>query len=349
MNDFLIYGCNGYTGRLICELAYKKGLKPILAGRNEVEVSQLAQKYEWDYLVFALNDSVALKAALENVKMILHCAGPFQHTMQPVYDACLKTKTHYVDITGELSVFEYLKACGQKAAGEGIMLLPGAGFDVVPSDCLAAWLANKLPNAEQLNLALYSPGGKLSHGTANTVIENIGEGGKIRVDGLLKKVRHAYDTKTFDFGFAVRKGVTIPWGDVSTAYTSTGIKNIRVYNCAPISVQRGMKLANYLGWLLSAPLIQSFLKKRLKKKVFGPSTEERAANKSYILGEVTAKGKKVSGLLEMPDGYSLTASTAINITEKIIAGNFTPGYQTPSSAYGSELIMELENVKRKLL
>ena len=194
MKDILIYGCYGYTGKLICELLKDSRYQIILAGRDAEKVAAMAASYQWEGRSFTLDDEETLCSTLSEVKMTIHCAGPFQHTAQPMLAACIKTGTHYTDITGELNVFEYAAQLNSKAALSGVMILPGTGFDVVPSDCLSNWLYNKMPDADSLTLALYSPDGKLSHGTARTVIENIGEGGKIRENGELKKspARMAY-------------------------------------------------------------------------------------------------------------------------------------------------------------
>jgi short subunit dehydrogenase-like uncharacterized protein len=344
--NFLIYGANGYTGELITRYAVERGLKPILAGRNEAAIKALAEEYRSEFRVFSLDDAAKLDAALDEVAMVIHCAGPFSLTSRQMGEACLRTKTHYTDITGEIAVFEACAAADQKAKDAGIMIMPGVGFDVVPSDCLALHLKNRLPTATHLTLGWYGMG-RMSHGTQATMTMNVGKGGAVRRDGKIMPVPAAWRTREIDFGNGVVKtGVTIPWGDVSTAYHSTGIPNIEVYTVAPASAIKAMKLSRYLGWLMATGPVQKYLQSKIKPG--GPSDEERAKGKTLLWGEASDDdGNRVESRMQCPEGYTVTALAALNLTEKILAGNFTTGFQTPAKAYGADLILEIDGVERQ--
>lgn len=344
-NNFLIYGANGYTGELITRFAAEHGLRPILAGRNEAKISELAGKYGFEYRVFSLDDNAKLDAALQEVDMVLHCAGPFSITSVPMVNACLRNKKHYTDITGEISVFETCAAMGKKAVEAGIMIMPGVGFDVVPSDCLAMHLKNRLPSATHLTLAWYGMG-RMSHGTQATMTMNVGRGGAIRKDGKITPVPAGWKTREIDLGEVRRTGVTIPWGDVSTAFHSTGIPNIEVYTVVPPSALKMMKTTRYIGWLMAMGFVQKYLQRNIPPG--GPSDEERAKGKTLMWGEASdAEGNRVEARQQGPEGYTLTAHAALNIAEKILARNFKPGFQTPAKAYGADLILEIEGTARQ--
>lgn len=343
---FLIYGANGYTGELITRFAADRGMKPIIAGRNEAAIKSIAEKYGFEYRTFALDETEKLDAALNEVAMVLHCAGPFSLTSKAMGEACLRTKTHYTDITGEIAVFEACAAADQKAKDAGIMVMPGVGFDVVPSDCLAMHLKDRLPSATNLTLAWYGLG-RMSHGTQATMTMNVGKGGAVRRDGKIMPVPAAWRTREIDFGNGVVKtGVTIPWGDVSTAYHSTGIPNIEVYSVIPGDGVRLMKISRYLGWLLATKFVQKYLQRNIPPG--GPNDHERMRGKTLLWGEATDDdGNRVEARMQAPEGYTVTAVAALNIAEKIMAGNFTPGYQTPAKAYGADLILEIPGVERQ--
>lgn len=342
---FLIYGANGYTGELITRYAVERGMKPLLAGRNAIAIEELAKKHHLDYRVFALDETARLDAALQEVDMVLHCAGPFSITSRTMVEACLRNKKHYTDITGEISVFESMAALDDKAKASEIMVMPGVGFDVVPSDCLARHLKDRLPSATHLSLAFYGVG-RISHGTQATMTMNVGRGGAIRKDGKITPVTAAWKSREIDFGEVKKLGVTIPWGDVSTAYYSTGIPNIEVFTVMPKQNLKMLKLSRYIGWLLATKPLQDYLQKQIPAG--GPSDEERAKGKTLLWGEASdLNGNRVVSRMQGPEGYTITALAALNIAQKILDGNFQPGFQTPAKAYGADLVLEIDGVTRQ--
>jgi len=225
------------------------------------------------------------------------------------------------------------------------MVMPGVGFDVVPSDCLARHLKDRLPTATHLSLAFYGVG-RLSHGTAATMTMNVGKGGAIRKDGKITSVKAAWKTRDIDFGEVTKTAVTIPWGDVSTAFYSTGIPNIEVFTVVPPSNLKMMKMSRYLGWLLATAPVQRYLQKKIPAG--GPSDAEREKGKTLMWGEASdGNGNIVEARQQGPEGYTLTAIAALNITDKILSGNFKTGYQTPAKAYGASLILKIGHVARQ--
>jgi short subunit dehydrogenase-like uncharacterized protein len=349
-NRFLLYGANGYTGQLIARMAADYGLTPILAGRNEKSLQLMAASLQFPYKVIDLANTQGLLEALQDVEVVLHAAGPFQFTSKPMIEACLATKTHYLDITGEISVFEKAKTCDAKAKEAGIMIMPGTGFDVVPTDCIARFLKDHLPDAEHLQLAFAMIGGKLSHGTAATMAENLGEGGCVRENGKIVKKPLGHKGFWIDFGVKKLFAMCIPWGDISTAYTTTGIPNIETYTSTSPKTFAMLKWQWAYNWLLRTSLVRNYAKKQLKKKPAGPTDEMRAKAVSLVWGEArNAEGQKVTARMQGPEGYTLTALTSLLITQKVLQGNFKTGYQTPAGAYGADLILEIPGVKRELL
>jgi short subunit dehydrogenase-like uncharacterized protein len=342
----LLYGANGYTGALIARLAAERGLRPILAGRNHGAVAAVAAPLGLEYRAFALEDAAALHAALAEVRAVLLCAGPFAHTARRVADACLRSKTHYLDITGEIAVFEALAARDAEARAAGVMLLPGVGFDVVPSDCLAAHLKRQLPGATQLALAFQALG-RMSRGTANTAIENLARGGMVRRDGQLVAVPANYKRRIVDFGRGPITVSAIPWGDVSTAYYSTGIPNIEVYTALSATTRWLLALSGSMRPLLGSYAAQRLLKRLVRSQPPGPSDAERARGVSLLWGEVSdSDGQRRAARLRTPEAYTLTAHTALAIAQKVLAGQAPAGFQTPARAYGADLVLEMPGVTR---
>lgn len=347
-NTFLLYGANGYTGQLIARMAANYGLHPILAGRNEAALSKLSEELGFPYRVIDLSDKKSLEAALLEVPVVLHAAGPFQFTARKMIEACLVTHTHYLDITGEISVFEMAKKYHAQAADVGIMLMPGVGFDVVPTDCTALYLKNQLPNATHLQLAFATLGGKLSHGTATTMAEGLGEGGAVRENGKIVRKPLGHKGQWIDFGVKKMFVMSIPWGDVSTAYSTTGIPNIETYTGVSPQTFQLLKWQFLYNWLLRTSFIRNRAKQQIKQKPAGPSDDMRSKAMSLVWGEVkNPSGETRSVRMRCPEGYTLTAISSLLITQKVLEGNFKTGYQTPAGAYGADLVLEIPGVTRE--
>ncbi|MFO0877053.1 MAG: saccharopine dehydrogenase NADP-binding domain-containing protein [Gemmataceae bacterium] len=345
MVRYLIYGANGYTGSLIARMATARGHRPILAGRN-LQVRDLAAELGLESRLVSLDDASALDAALEGVSAVLHCAGPFSRTADPMARACLRTRRHYLDITGEIGVFEHLASLNQQARTSKIVLMPGVGFDVVPTDCLAAHLKQRLPDATHLALAFQSLGG-VSRGTATTLVENLHRGGAIRRNGLIVPVPSCWKTRAINFRRGRTIAITIPWGDVATAWHTTGIPNIETYVAAPLVVRMATWLSRpFTSWLAASP-VQRWLKARIQGQPPGPTDEQRLRGRTYIWGEVrNAQGQRKVSRLRGPEGYTTTALTALAIVEGVLEGRVSPGYQTPARAFGADLILGLPGFER---
>ncbi len=345
--NILIYGANGYTAELITELAKQEGAKPILAGRSPDKIAPLAQRAGLVHRAFSLDDPAAVAKGLEGIAAVLNCAGPFSRTAKLMAEGCLRAKAHYLDITGEIEVFESMASMTKRAVEAGVMLMPGTGFDVVPSDCLAAHLKRRLPDATELTLAFQAIG-RPSRGTATTMIENIHRGGMIRRGGKLTPVPAAWQMKQIDFGKGPIQTMSIPWGDVSTAFHSTGIPNIQVFMAAPAQLQMMAKLSRYAGWLIGSGPVQALLKKQIQTGPAGPNAEERRTGKSLLWGEAkNAAGRAVHTRLTTGEGYALTASTAWDIAKRAATGGAQPGFRTPSMVFGPDFILEFDGVKRE--
>ena len=342
---WMIYGANGYTGRLVAERAQGQGLFPVLAGRDESKVRPLAEKLGLPWKAFGLSSAVEAAQGIKDVDLVLHCAGPFSATSRPMVDACLKTGTHYLDITGEIDVFESIFAREAEAQKAGSVLMPGVGFDVVPSDCLAATLKEALPDATDLDLAFQGLG-KASPGTTKTAVEGLPQGGKARRGGKIVKVPPAYKVREAPLGGRMRTLVSIPWGDVSTAYYSTGIANITTYIPMPKLAITAMKFSRPFLPLLGLEPVQNFLKKIVEKRIHGPTAEDRASGRVYLWGEArNAAGKKVSAALDVPEGYDFTVLAALACAERVLAGEVPPGCWTPSKAFGADFVTRIPGTK----
>jgi short subunit dehydrogenase-like uncharacterized protein len=338
---WMIYGANGYTGELIAREAVRRGLKPVLAGRTAARVEPLAASLGLQARVFDLANAAATSRGVEGMRLVLHCAGPFSATATPMMAACLAMRAHYLDITGEISVFEHAQTLGAAARAAGVVVCPGVGFDVIPTDCVAAALKAALPDATNLALGFDSRSG-FSPGTAKTAVEGLAQGGKVRRDGRIITVPLAYKTRRIDFGDGEKLAVTIPWGDVSTAYATTGIPNIEVYVPGSPAMVARLRRANRLKWLLGIGLVQRLMKRRIERTVKGPSAAKRDAQPTSVWGEVmNARGDKRTARIKTANGYSLTVTGALTVAEHLLTNAVSGGAYTPAKLIGPDLVTRL--------
>lgn len=344
-HDLLIYGATGYTGRLIAAEAVRRGLVPVLAGRDDTAVAALAGSLGLAHRAFGLDDPAAVRAGLAGMKAVLHCAGPFVRTARPMQVACLEASVGYLDITGEIPVFERTIALAARARAAGVALVSGVGFDVVPTDCLAARLAEALPDANHLDLAFASRGGSWSAGTVKTMIESFPHACAARRDGTIVSLPLAAEQLDVDFPFGRRRCVAIAWGDVSTAFHSTGIPNIRTFAAFPPAQIRLLRAMRLVLPLASSRPARSLLQRLAGLMVKGPGADAHARARSFAWGHAwNSAGQAMTGSIETPEAYAFTAVAAVECAVRLLAGQVQPGAWTPSRAFGPGLAGEIPGV-----
>lgn len=323
MARLIIYGATGYTGRMLAFHAAERGLDFIVAGRSREKVDALASELRVEGKVFEVTDAGALRATLSGLYCMLNVAGPFSATAETVIAACIAQSVHYLDTTGELSVFEHAEARDRDAIAADVMLMPGVGWDVVPSDCIALHVARRVRDPQTLRIGLGHIGGIPSRGTLRTGMAIMGGGSFVRREGALVRLDQPLPPRTFDFGHARLESSLTPMGDLVTAYKSTGVPNIEVY------------MAGSAGALkLPEGGIEAFPE--------GPTAEQLAAWRAFAAAEaVGADGNVARSVMETVSGYEFTALAGIEIARRVLAGEFSPGFQSPASAYGVELATDL--------
>jgi short subunit dehydrogenase-like uncharacterized protein len=345
--SLLVYGANGYTGELVARRAVERGLRPVLAGRRAEALAALASELGLEARAFSLEDPAAVDQGLRGATVVLSCAGPFSRTSGPLVEGCLRGRAHYLDITGEVGVFAALAARDAEARAVGVMVLPGAGFDVVPSDCLAAHLSRRLPSATRLRLA-FQPSGAMSRGTALTTLEAVGQGGLVRKGGVLTRVPAGHRTIDVDFGQGPTRAIAIPWGDVFTATVTTGIPDVEVYIAVPLATRVMLRLTRVVGPLLASAPAQRWLSSRVRSRAAGPSAQARLRHVNRLWGQAgDRQGREVVSRLVTPEGYELTRLTAVALAERALGGEARPGFQTPARAYGPDFVLEFPRVSRE--
>lgn len=349
MPNYLIYGANGFTGRLIAQEALARNHQPVLAGRNKKELKELGESTGLKTRIFDLANVETVAKHLEDVDAVLHAAGPFSLTMPAMVQACLQSQTHYLDITGEIEVFEKCYALHEQALQKEIALIPGVGFDVVPTDCLAKTLSEALPDATHLALGFRALGG-ISRGTLKTAVLHMDKGSWVRDEGQLKRA----PTKQFkgsNFGASDDLLFTgIPWGDLSSAYRSTQIPNILTAMAS--SPQQAKQMASMQKWipLLKLKPINALARQVIQRKFTGPSEEKQNTAISYVYGRAkNSRGHVETRALQCCEAYRLTAKAAVHAVHKLLETPELKGALTPSLAFGKDFLFDVPGANARWL
>ena len=342
----LVYGAYGFTGRLVLEHLARRGIRCILGGRDARRLERLSAEMRAPFRVFGLEDAAAADRGLREVDVALNAAGPFVNTAEPFLRACLRNRVHYLDVSGELGALAQAAAMGDAARREGVMLLPGVGFDVVPSDCLALHLAKRLPQATELTLSV-SGSNLMSRGSARTFAEHAGIPVFVRKGGKLEPLFLRTQLRFVDFGFDVRPAIAVSWGDLVTAFHSTGIPNIEVYFEATAARSWAIGYNQWFGWTLGSSGARAWLRGWLDSLPDGPAPEQRAADGAVIVAEARTRGRKVRARLRTPEAYTFTGAAGAAVIEAVLGGAAAAGFQTPASLLGADFVLSLPGVLRE--
>lgn len=346
---WMIYGATGYTGRLIVEAAVARGHRPLLAGRSERKLRQLAAQHGLDYIAFRVDRIPPLHEL--GVDLLLNCAGPFVETALPIQRACLDAGAHYLDITVETAIFAQTLAFDAQARARRIVMMSGVGFDVIPTDCLAKHVIDRLPGADtlELYLDLRFLRGELgfTSGTLKSIMGALTAGVRVRRAGALVSYDLGAQGRRVQFPDGLRWVVPVPCGDVCTVYRAAGIPNITAYIALPAWVGYGLRFGGALAQLLlrSAALRRS-LRIPIERLVRGPSERRRRTIRALIGARVSAgDGQSAAAWLETSEPYRFSGVAALLTVERVRARALV-GALTPSMAFGADYVLEIDGARR---
>jgi short subunit dehydrogenase-like uncharacterized protein len=306
----------------------------------------MARELGLEHRVASLHEPAALDAALRGVRLVLNVAGPFSTTAAPIADACLRAGCHYLDVSGEVFVIEALHGRDREAQRLGITIMPAVGCDVVATDSLIAYVSRKLPSARRLALGV-SGLAFASRGSWETLVEHAGFG-VLRRDGELKRVPVGSLRRLFDFGAGERTSLGVVWGDVGTAYYTTGIPDIEVYFEATPLLELIVAFGRMFGPALRSAPAQAWLKAHSAFLPVGPTDEQRAAHQMTFVAEARDdSGRVACARLRTPEAYTLTALTSVALVRRVLDGDYEIGFQTPARVYGPDLALGFPGVHRE--
>lgn len=318
MAGLIIYGATGYTGRLAAALARSSNLQFAVAGRSESPLKTLASSLGVKHLVFPADDASLVDQNLQGAQVLLNCAGPFLLTAKPLIEGCIRNKVHYLDIAAEMDSYELCEKKHREATAADIMLLPGCGGSVAMLGCLADYIMEHVASAVSIDIALRISG-PMSRGSATTAAENLTPKCLQRLHG---KLAEQDSTQTIQLDFEDGRGsvscfpVTLP--DVITLWHSANIPNIRTFVHVP---EGALPISDIDGM------------------AEGPTAEQREANPYHVAAAVVGSdGTTARAVLHTANGYTFTASAAVEASGRVLMGQFKAGFQTPSALFGHRFV-----------
>jgi short subunit dehydrogenase-like uncharacterized protein len=315
---WMLYGAVGYTGTLIAQHAHERGHRPVLAGRNRSAINALAERLDMPYRVLALDDPAALRTALAEVDLVLNAAGPFLHTAAPLAAACLDAGVHYIDIGNELQVFRTVYDLDQRARRAGVAVIPGAGFGVVATNCLARYVSDAVGGAQSLEVAARAATAQPGPGIAASVRENLPFGGWIRRMGSLHPQPLGSGITTITLPDGPCHVMPFPTGDLEAAFNATGAPDITAYSPVPTdpatagpSAGAGPQAYRSFGWA----------------RATGPD------------------GATAQAVLQTGESYAFTAAASVRAVEETLARS-PAGALSPATAFGSDFTVAIPDTTR---
>lgn len=340
---WMIYGASGFTGTLVAEEAVRRGHRPLLAGRSAARLQPLALRLGLDYAVFSLDDPDEIAKYARRVNLILHAAGPFVVTSKPMLRACLLSGAHYLDLTGEYPVFENTFAHDALARQQGIALISGVGFDVIPSDSLAVQVASQVPGATRLDLA-FDGLTRMSAGTVHSGLQLVASGGRVRRDGRLRPFPVGQGARRIRFENGEKTAIPIPWGDLVTAYHSTSIPNITTYAVVPGAAVLGI-IGPAAQMIVAQPALRHLAARLIVPFMRGPDAHRRQTARACFWARASDNsGNVAEAWLETVEPYQFTGLSAVLAVERVLADH-PVGALTPAQAFGPDFVLQVEGTR----
>jgi short subunit dehydrogenase-like uncharacterized protein len=315
----MLYGATGYTGTLIAQRGLECGHRPVLAGRSAPAVTALGEQLGMPHRALSLDDPAALRAALADVDLVLNAAGPFLHTAASLAQACLDAGVHYLDISNELQVFRALYDFDEGAKPAGVSIIPGVGFGVIATNCLARYVSEAVGGAEHLEVASRVASAQPGPGAAATMQENLPYGGWIRQGGELTPKEFFTGVTTIRFPDGPCEAMPVPTGDLEAAFDVTGAPNVVAYAVSP-------------------PVLA------VDASPDGDSVP--SASRSFGWARATGRdGSMAEAWLETGDSYAFTPAASIRAVEETLKGT-APGARSPAAAFGADFAFTIQDTRR---
>ncbi len=342
---WMIYGAYGFTGSLLAKIAADKGFKPVLAGRDALKTKRLALSLGLDFKVFSLDEDSIIEKNLKDIDLLYNLAGPYCKTAPTMVEACLRTKTHYMDLTGDIEIYDFLYSLDKVAIENEILIMPGVGFNVIATECVAAHTVQKLSTCDHLDIVMATQA-KPSKGTFKQMIALLPRGGYEIENHELKRRNIGKSDIKIKYPDKRRTPFSIPIGELIACHKSLNIANIRVHYAMSSSWVRMTEtmidiIAKFSGKNYGKKVLSNFASNYIK----GPDETSMLHDKAYVYAKASSDlGVYAETMIKTPEPYYFTALITLKVIQKVLDGEYK-GALTPVEAFGSSIIFEVEGVE----
>ena len=340
----VVYGATGHAGARVCAALLRRGISVVAVGRDESKLGALVKELGGpvEVVTAAIDDSAGLRSAIAKGGLVIHCAGPFARYGRVVQDAALATGRHCLDMSGEPAFVRATLERDAEAKERDVLLVSGVGFDVVPTDALAAVLAEALGGARSVRVAYSRLDAGPTSGIGLTMLQGLLDGGLAFVDGVrtCEPLGHDRWSAPFPEPLGAVRCASVPWGDVASLPETTGARTVRAYLPSTFPPPAPASLAlRTLRWALSSgsfARLSDCAARHMARRL--PLGTGAAASLSAVV-EVTGERGTETGWMTAPPGIAAEAA-ALCASLAAVSAFGSPGAQTPSQAFGARRLLE---------
>jgi len=369
----MLYGATGYSGGLIAgeanrlQRANAIGFRMVLAARNRLALSAMAKAHGMEARAFALNDRDRVVRELEGIDVVLNAAGPFAATAPRLATAALEKRCHYVDLNGEIDVYQSLDDLAPHAYDRNVCMVCSAGFTAAASGLLLEEalraVKTRYPSVAKLGAIRFSMSSPraFSRGSVNTmwrslreqvtVVRDIGGGSH---KAVLWHSPVAKLERSADFTPPGRKAATVEHEtsplknphrrivmaanlvDTLTARLTASrngmpVRDIESYVEVGDATRLGYPLANLGTPALTSPIVRKLAALAIDTLPEGPSRQERERERQMLLLTIEDPMQRplIDWCLSTPNAYDFSARVALEIAQKAVVGSPQRGWKTP--------------------
>ena len=342
MNEIWILGATGRTGRAVAAKLVELQLSPVLVGRDEARLRELAQGIGGDarVVVAASVEATVVAIARDAPGVVFNAIGPFAQTALPIARACLP-KTHYVDVSNELSATAAILDLGDEAVASGRTLVSGAGFGVLATESVVLKLCENRPAPRRVRVdamaSLDIEVGVIGSALAATIVEVLSFGGRQVRRGQLVRARSASDPARF----------TTPDGEIIGTASGASAELLAAWRAsdaefvvaassiAPTGIVARLVLPVVTA-LFRIPGFSGFATNAIAR--IPMKAQARSRPDSWAHARVQwPSGETREGWLRAGEAMEFTVAVASQVVSRLERGEGRSGAFTPGALFGPEL------------